>query len=143
MLLWRISNYATLDGMGGTLQSAHWHTAGKPIVYAADHPSTCLLEMFVNVNASLLPTRIQLLKILVPDDLQSAATKIPDDWRNDTMISRGIGDAWLEKTGSVLLQVPSAILPDVYNTLINPLHHDAKRLKIMSVQAVPLDQRLS
>jgi RES domain-containing protein len=142
MFLWRISNYATLDGIGGTLQSARWHTKGRPIVYTADHPASALLELLVNVDASLLPDDIQLLKILVPTDVTTVAATPPLNWPHDYSVSREVGDQWLERRNSPLLLVPSAILPDVYNTLINPRHPDAARITIINVQRVPLDTRL-
>ena len=142
MFLWRISNYATLDGIGGTLQSARWHTKGKPIIYAADHPSSALLEMLVNIDASLLPDTFQLLKITVPNTATLVHARAQANWLSDVSVSRQIGDQWLTRDSSLLLQVPSAILPHVFNTLINPQHPDAIHLKIVDVQHVPLDARL-
>jgi RES domain-containing protein len=140
--LWRISNYATLDGIGGTLQSGRWHTRGKPIIYTADHPASAVLEMLVNMDASLLPDHFQLLKIDVPADLVVRPVGMSGNWRTDHNMTRWLGDVWLAECRSLLLQVPSVIVPDAYNTLINPQHPDAVRLKIISTQSVPLDERL-
>ncbi len=142
MFLWRISNYSTLDGAGGILQSARWHDAGKPIVYAADHPASALLEILVNLDVSLLPDTFQLLTIEVPASVTPLVAEVPDDWMTEPAKSRGVGDQWLSGGNSLLLQVPSAILPNVFNTLINPRHADAAHLKIINIQSVPLDQRL-
>jgi RES domain-containing protein len=142
MLLWRISNYATLDGMGGLRFSARWHTVGRPIVYAADHPASALLEMLVNLDVSLLPDTFQLLKIFVPDDITVERSASGGDWLENVLLSRAAGDHWLADRRSLILQVPSAILPGVFNTLINPLHPEAPRLKIKSSISVPLDKRL-
>jgi RES domain-containing protein len=142
MFLWRISNYATLDGIGGTLQSARWHTVGKPIIYTADHPSTALLEMLANLEFELLPSTFQLLKIKVPDGVTPTRAKPRQGWMSEAKTSRSTGDEWLSRGQSLLLEVPSAILPDVFNTLINPQHPDAHLLRIVSMQRVPLDQRL-
>lgn len=142
MFLWRISNYATLDGIGGTLQSARWHSKGKPIVYTADHPASALLEILVSMDTSLLPDDIQLLKIAVPEGVTPVAAKPPSGWQFNYSVSSGVGDQWLESLESPLLLVPSAILPDIHNTLINPRHPDAAHCKIISVQKVPLDTRL-
>ena len=142
MFLWRISNYVTLDGAGGMLQSARWHTLGRPIVYAADHPASALLEILVNFDVSLLPDTFQLLKIEVPTSVMPLATKAPGDWLTDVSISRAVGDDWLAGRNSLLLQVPSAILPNVFNILINPQHPDAAQLKIIAIQSMPLDDRL-
>jgi RES domain-containing protein len=142
VILWRISNYATLDGIGGTLQSARWHTAGKPIVYTADHPASALLELLANVDADLLPDRFQLLEIKTPDRLRVPKVKAKTHWTRDISWSRSIGDKWLQDQRSALLHVPSAILPGIFNTLINPAHPDAKRLRILRATRIPLDGRL-
>ena len=142
MFLWRISNYATLDGIGGTLQSARWHSQGRPIIYAADHPAAALLEMLANFDTSLLPDTFQLLKIAVPSRTQKPHAMPHAGWLNDVSISRSLGDNWLARRKSLLLKVPSAILPHVFNVLINPQHPQAAHLKIVGGYAVPLDARL-
>ena len=53
-----------------------------------------------------------------------------------------VGDAWLANGRSALLRVPSAIMPDVHNVLLNPLHPDAGRLRITDVRDVPFAPRL-
>ena len=142
MFLWRISNYATLDGAGGMLQSARWHNLGRPIVYTADHPASALLEILANFDLSLLPDTFQLLKIDVPAYITPVVAEVPHDWVTNLAISRRVGDQWQLGGNSLLLQVPSAILPNVFNTLINPQHTDAVQLKIINIQSVPLDQQL-
>ena len=142
MILWRISNHATLDGVGGLKFSGRWHTKGRPIVYAADHPASALLEMLAHTDSALLPRSFQMLKIVLPPNAERQRSNPPPGWRGNLKLSRNIGNAWLESKNGLLLEVPSAILPDVFHTLINPQHPDAHRLNILSVEAVPLDARL-
>jgi RES domain-containing protein len=142
MILWRISNYATLDGIGAKLNPGRWNSLGNAVVYAADHPATALLEMLVHIDISLLPDSFQLLKISTPDDVTLANDKLPANWTTNDTITKSIGDEWLKSQSSLLLKIPSAILPDVFNILINPLHQEAARCRIESVQHVPLDARL-
>lgn len=142
MILWRISNYATLDGVGAKLNAGRWNSFGNAVVYAADHPASALLEMLVHIDVSLLPDSFQLLKISVPDNATLATDKLPSNWITNETITKAIGDEWLKSRSSLLLKVPSAILPDVFNVLINPLHREAVSCRIESVQHVPLDARL-
>ena len=142
MFLWRISSFATLDGLGGFRFSARWHTKGQAVIYAAGHPASSLLEMLVHADRALLPDSFQMLKIAVPPLSKPEQAMPPSGWRENLQISRAIGDLWLSSRKSLLLEVPSALLPDVFHTLINPSHPDAQRVKIMSVQLVPLDGRL-
>jgi len=105
MELWRISNYADLSGIGGLRAAGRWHSQGSRIVYLADHPSSALLEMLVHMDRDLIPSTYQLLRIVVSDDIamEVVGTELPADWRSQTMVCRGIGDRWLDRSSSALL----------------------------------------
>ena len=93
-------------------------------------------------DRSMLPESFQLLKLGCPPNTKKERAKPPADWMDTLEISRAVGDEWLKSRRSLMLEVPSAILPDVFHTLINPMHPDATHLNIVSVQSVPLDARL-
>ncbi len=67
---------------------------------------------------------------------------LPKDWRAQFSVTRARGDAWLRDGASVLLRVPSAIVPAASNALMNPTHADAKRFSIVSIARAPFDWRL-
>ena len=145
MELWRISNHADLAGIGGLRAAGRWHSQGRRIVYLADHPSSALLEMLVHMDRDLIPRTYQLLRI----DLPSAITietiskdKLPADWRTNTMATREVGDRWLDRSGSALLQVPSAISHQGQNFLLNPAHPDAATIVVAEIVRAPFDSRL-
>lgn len=149
MVLWRISNYVSLNGIGGLLTAARWHTKGRPIVYCAQNPSTALLENLVHfeIDAEDRPSRFRVLKIEGPDSLALEAETIdpsilPQGWTADLGVTQGIGDLWLSESRSLLLQVPSVLVPETWNILINPAHPQIKQLKIVAVYDHPFDQRL-
>src|ERR1700720_4883019 len=111
MELWRISNYAGLSGIGGMRASGRWHSQGRRIVYLADHPSSALLEMLVHMDRDLIPPTYQLLRIILPSAIAIETVRLdelPLDWRTEPMASRELGDRWLDRATSALLQVPSA-----------------------------------
>lgn len=144
MRLWRISNHASLSGDGGLYASGRWHTRGRRIVYLADHPALALLEVMVHleVDAEDLPRDYQLLAVDVPDGISAAFLGLPDGWRDDVSNTRALGDAWLREGSSALLRVPSAIVPDARNYLLNPAHADAARITIAEAQRAAFDPRL-
>jgi len=146
MFLWRISNHERLDGRGGLLASARWHTRGRAIVYLAASPAGALVEVLVNLelDAARLPGSYTLLKVEAPDDVQLRRIELaslPEGWANDLTISRNRGDEWLAGGESALLEVPSAILPDTFNVLLNPHHADAQRIRVVWQRAYPYDRR--
>jgi RES domain-containing protein len=146
MFLWRISNHEALDGRGGLLASARWHTQGRPIVYLAANPAGALVEVLVNLelDAARLPGSYTLLKAEAPDDIQVRRIELgslPVGWAGDLTITRNMGDEWLAGGESALLEVPSAILPETWNVLLNPHHLDAGRIRVVWQQAYPYDRR--
>ncbi|MGQ0682724.1 RES family NAD+ phosphorylase [Bradyrhizobium sp.] len=142
MELWRISNYADLSGIGGMRAAGRWHSQGRRIVYLADHPSSALLEMLVHMDRDLIPSTYQLLRIDAPSDVESEKIdELSADWRSQTMATREIGDRWLDRAATALLQVPSAI-GHGSNFLLNPVHPDAARLAVVEIIRSPFDPRL-
>ena len=145
---WRIGNHADLSGRGGLRASGRRHSAGRPIVYLAEHPASALLEVLVHLDigdVSGLPTGYQLLEVAAAAKVNALglpAYALDATWRDDPGATRAIGDAWLTSARSALLRVPCALLPHVANYLVNPLHAYAARLSIKSVAHYPFDNRL-
>src|SRR5262249_53001753 len=147
MRLWRISNHASLSGDGGLLASARWHSRGRRIVYLADHPASALLEVMVHleVDAADLPSHYQLLGIELPADVAVDVVEensLPSDWRQQVGITRMRGDQWLAEGTAALLRVPSSIVPEAVNYLLNPARPDAILITIASALRAPFDPRL-
>lgn len=146
MDLWRISNYASLNGDGGRRYSARWHTAGHPVVYLAASPPGALIEILVHLelDESELPPTYKLLRIPVPAKLRISPLRVPkgDAWKSNLALTRRLGDTWLKSQRSALTRVPSAILPGTFNYLLNPLHPDAARITIAASQPLTFDPRL-
>jgi len=146
MVLWRISNHETLDGRGGLVTSARWHSEGQPIVYLSETPSGALVEVLVHLELdySKLPTSYKLLKVEAPDDV--AMDLLPEselalDWREDPTVTQAAGDAWLTPARRALLKVPSAIVPETFNLLLNPRSAEAARLHVLWHREYPWDRR--
>ena len=147
MILWRISNYADLLGVGGLCASARWHTAGQPVVYLAESPSSALLEVFVQLETDEdhRPNRYQLLKIEAGDGLPFETVDLASlspDWMDNEFESQSRGDAWLAGKRTPLLRVPSAIMPETWNWVLNPRHPDARKLRILRSKRHSYDTRL-
>jgi RES domain-containing protein len=147
MFLWRISNHRTLDGRGGLETSARWHSQGRPIVYLAESVAGALLEVLVHLELSpvRLPKSYRLLKVEAPDDLSIevlSANDLGENWIDDETLTRTVGDQWLASKRSALLRVPSAVVPETLNVLLNSAHEESRRLKIVSHREYPWDLRL-
>lgn len=144
MTLWRISRHRDLRGAGGLRVPGRWHHAGQPVVYLAQSPAAALLEVCVHTSANDVPPEFTLLKIEGPNPKVSVITLdgLPENWRSRLDVTRDLGTVWLQKKESVLLQIPSAIVPETGNFLFNPLHPAAKTFRIAEAFSHPFDARL-
>ena len=155
-VLWRIGSDASsyeahdLSGKGAEKDGGRWNRPGAPVVYAASTRALACLETIVHFNAGGLPLNRYLVQIDVPDDLWSKAenldpTALPVGWDAEPpgKVSLDTGEAWLKGKTSVLLVVPSVIVPEEQNVLINPLHPDASGVTARKVRRWTYDPRLS
>jgi RES domain-containing protein len=56
--------------------------------------------------------------------------------------TKDIGTEWAQKGTSAILRVPSAVIPEEYNFMLNPKHVDFKKIKIGKPQPFTLDKRV-
>jgi len=149
MVLWRISKFGSLTGLGAELSSGRWHTVadGKRIVYLAEHPAVALLENLANLGAppEILPDTFQLLRITGPDATsvdELTVTQLTSIQSDELTFTQSIGDAWLRSQSSALLRVPSIPSPESWNYLLNPLHSGASQLRVEWAKHITYDRRL-
>ena len=155
-LLWRIATDAReyeaheLSGNGAEQTGGRWNRPGRPLVYAASTASLACLETVVHLNAGDLPLNRFLVRIEVPAAVWAArrscaATELPVGWGAipEGKVSLDIGDAWLRAASSALLVVPSVIVPEECNMLINPLHADAAGIRAAKLRPWVYDLRLA
>jgi RES domain-containing protein len=152
MLLWRLSgkqHARALDGGYGLHFDGRWNTVGHAVTYCATSPALCVLEKLVHVEDPALLPELVMVTYELPDtigieDLPLSA--LPADWRRDETWSQQKGDAWYEGRSTLLLRVPSAIVPIAgspdLNALINHAHPAAADIRIVGHEPFSLDPRL-
>jgi RES domain-containing protein len=146
--LWRISNHADLTGRGALRAGARWHSKGREVVYCAEAPTGALLEALVHLEVESLdglPRNYQLLRIAFPTKAaveEVALATLPSDWKQRTLLTRSVGDAWLAAGRSVALRVPSAVSPHAFNVLLNPRLLVGTGIRIVAKSRHPFDTRL-
>jgi len=114
------------------------------VVYLAESPAGALLESCVHTSANDVPPSFTLLKVLGPDLEweEIAPADLPPDWAQRQEISQELGTDWLRAGRSALLRVPSALIPETANLLLNPNHSDAASFRIEREYLYPFDLRL-
>ena len=110
-------------------------------------PGSGVLEILVHFEIDVrdLPTRYRLLKLHAPDTLiveDVATADLPTDWLERTDLTRATGDRWLQAGPSPLLRVPSAVVPETFNVLLNPGHEHAGQVGVVQTSEHAIDPRL-
>jgi RES domain-containing protein len=123
-LLWRISIPA--DAWVSPASGGRWSQPGEPMIYASLSPALAVLEALAHRDGSDLSETHHLACIEAPraPRLVLDAAALPSEWLQQGDRTRAIGSAWLQSRASVLLFVPSALVPDDYNVLVNAAHPD-------------------
>jgi len=151
--VWRIASDAPdytaddLSGAGAKLSGGRWNRPGNAMLYGATHISLAVLETFIHLNAGGLPLNRYLVEFTIPEAVWERATKLrvpPVGW--DAIptgkVSLDEGDRWLRANVSALMIVPSAIVNEEFNVLINPHHPDMLRIAARKVRKWLYDPRL-
>ena len=115
-------------------------------MYTSPTLSLATLELLAHIDPDLVPDDLAAYEIDVPDDLDREAVDpsgLPAKWREpENPQCKVIGDLWISEAPVPLLQVPSVIIPEEYNILINPSHPDAARVAIANEREFVFDARL-
>jgi len=148
MILYRLSSgdYKNdLSGTGAKLFGGRWNSAGLNALYTTEHISLAVLEILVHIKSYRQPLDYHLITIEIPESANIITidhTKLKRNWKDDFAYGQFIGDEFLIDRQSLALKVPSAIIEEENNLLINPAHPDAAKLKIRSTKIFMFDKRL-
>ena len=129
MRLGRISRYRGLGGEGGLHADSRWHHAPRHVLFAAEHPALAMLEVLAHLQIDLaqMPSTLRLIAIdIKPRASISLAPSLPSGWQANLPTTQALGIAWLDASKSLLLRVPSGLLPHANNYAINPRHRQAR-----------------
>jgi len=150
--VWRIAveapTYAAndLSGTGAKMTGGRWNGKGTPLVYCATNIALTILETVHYLRNGALPFNRYLVRIDVPDlvwEARQVLDPLPGGWDAIPagLGARTAGDAWIAAGASALLLVPSVIVPDEYNVLINPRHADAAAIAATTLRRWIYDPR--
>lgn len=134
------------DGEGARLYGGRWNSPGQRVVYTSGSLALAALETLVHLDSAVaLPRFLAFSVQLQAEDISNArlpATYSFNGTLPDLETTRAIGDAWLAEGRFLALSVPSAIVPQESNLLLNPLHPHFPRLLIAAPVAFAVDGRL-
>lgn len=152
--LWRIAtdtpDYTADDksGAGAKATGGRWNHVGVPVLYCSSSIALACLETVVHLNLGALPLNRYLIEILVPINVWrnaeslDVASRVGWDAMPYGKVSLDAGTEWVRSGRSLLLMVPSVIIPEEQNILINPQHRDLVKLSFNKLRRWTYDARL-
>ncbi|MFU2209004.1 RES family NAD+ phosphorylase [Solidesulfovibrio sp. C21] len=136
-----------LSGDGAKAYGGRWNTKGKAVVYAAATLSLAELEILVHVQdyTLLAAAQYSCIRLMFASRLVTNISPhdLPADWqRIEHPACKHIGDAWISQGRTPVLAVPSVVIPQETNYLINPNHPDFASISASAPRPFPFDARL-
>lgn len=138
MRAWRLvkAEFAknAFSGDGARLAGGRWNPKGLSVVYTSSSLALAALELLVHADDDLLPDDLISFAVDIPDDIGMeylAISELPANWRDypPPEALQEIGAARIARQNTPVLAVPSAVIPEEHNFLLNPAHPDFGRIR--------------
>ena len=137
---------AAFSGDGARLYGGRWNRVGTPVVYLAEHRSLAVLEILTQALDAADTTDLLLASATFdPDEVEDLTPdRLPADWAHHPApeSTAAFGTEWAVSGRSIVLRVPSVVLPAESNYVINPRHPNLGRVTFGAPVPLALDPRL-
>lgn len=147
MELFRITKTEFANKLFAPGFAGRWNKSGEEVIYAASSRSLACLENLVHRRSTIGTSSFRTVVIYAPDNspIQHINLQdLPDDWNQSPIsdVCQRLGSDWYQSEKSLMLKVPSAVIPDEFNFVLNIRHADFNKIKIADVLPFYLDKRL-
>lgn len=148
MIVYRITHKKFSDKLIASGIENRWNMSGQFVIYCSASKALACLENLVHTNAETLGSSLYIcMEISIPETIEAtviALKDLPENFTGEQLknTTQAIGTKWYTAGKTLLLQVPSAIIPSENNVLINTLHDDFKKVKISAKESFNFDRRL-
>jgi RES domain-containing protein len=148
MIVFRITTIKYADRIQASGVSARWNKAGQKVIYTSESRSLACLENIVHRSTERLGGLYKTLIIDVPDRMiinTIEEKSLPIGWNNIDQyhICQAIGAKWVSSGATAILKVPSALVPQEKNYILNALHPDFSSIRLMGVEEFTFDSRFT
>lgn len=138
---------ADLSGEGARLFGGRWNSKGNAVLYTSEHASLAALEVLVNSPIRMLPSDLVLVELVIDPPAEPVIIKaegLGGDWKSypAPIFLKETGDSWIQSCSSLLMKVPSVIIPEEFNVLVNPDHSAFETVRIKNINPFWFDKRL-
>ncbi len=135
--------------LAGSGRAGRWNSKDHFVLYTASSRALAVLENVVHMGVDAGRSAFGKMVISIPDDASTeafAAADLPSGWDRPELSShllcRPLGDAWYRSGSSLVLKVPSSLIPEEHNYIINTRHPEFKHIKLESSLPMNQDHRL-
>ena len=149
MIVYRLgrTKYARdLTGEGARLFGGRWNHKLMPCIYTSQSRSLAVLEYTVNINIDDIPRALSITTFEVNSKkiLEVSTAELPGNWREvpAPASARDFGTKILKEMKYAVLKIPSAVIPDEFNYVLNPLHTESSKFSIIEVRDFVFDVRI-
>ena len=150
MLVYRVGRTRfskDLSGEGARLHGGRWNHVLCPCIYTSESRALAVLEYTVNINIEEIPRSLSITTFEIPGaGVQDfPITELPGNWTTypAPASTKDFGTSLLHAANSPVLKIPSAIIHQEFNFILNPRHTDAKDFKIIDVEDFIYDIRIT
>lgn len=146
MIVYRITLEKWSRQLAASGNTARWNSRGNLMIYSAGSRALACLENLVHRSGEGNNALYKVMVIEIPATvkIETAATKkLRKDWHSlmNYPYCQSIGNKWLKEMGTAVMQVPSAVIKQEFNYLINPVHPDFRKIKLTGTENFDFDER--
>lgn len=127
------------------MYGGRWNGLGTHMVYTAGSASLAMLESLVHFGGRIVGDYCQLALEIPDEGIEELKEDIlPVNWRESPPPDalKTFGNQFITEGKALVLKVPSVLVPDEANFLLNPEHPDFKKVRILVHSKVRFDERL-
>jgi RES domain-containing protein len=150
MFVWRIAKKQLaldLTGIGARTYGGRWNVPGVAVIYAGMTPEISAMEKLVHAG-DILPLDLVLVRLDLPDDAslyyRCFADNLPSGWDElpGSTVATEFGNAFITAGVHLGMIVPSAVMPEASNIVINPNHKTFANVEMSIIRPFEFDSRL-
>jgi RES domain-containing protein len=146
MIVFRIALAKYANKLIASGNAARWNSKDVKVIYTAESRALACLENVVHRNSRGLQENFKIIIVEIPDNLKITiiTSDLIEDWKSFANIpfTQELGDKWVKDASSAILRVPSVIVPEEHNYILNPAHEDFKKIKYIGNEPFQFDSRI-
>lgn len=131
-----------LSGTGSYLHGGRWNSPGTKLIYTAENNVLAAFEVSLRIPLDQISRNYVMVPVEVPDDAEIFVPRLSKAWNSDLSYSRQLGDSFAKEQKHLLMKVPSALISDAFNYLINPAHPTIEKVRPQQARTILFDKRL-